>query len=261
MEDLDVSFGSDGVLRLQLNRPAVRNAFTMDMIDEMRDAVDSANREDSIGSILLTGAGKNFCAGAQVGGKGLARPSPMASKQHVADHVHRLALVLDNCDKPSVAAVQGAAVAGGMDLALMCDIRYAAKTARFAATYVKLGLVPGLGGCYFLSRLIGMSRAMEMLLTGDEIDGVTAAQVGLVSKVFEEDAVVAEADALARRLAAGPRLSVRSIKRAVKQSQQIDLRTHLEMMSSLVALIGTTDDAAEGVKAFMEKRRPEFRGR
>jgi enoyl-CoA hydratase/carnithine racemase len=168
---------------------------------------------------------------------------------------------MDDFDKPTIAAVNGAAVGAGMDMALMCDMRVAARSARFSEGYINVGLVPGDGGCYDLPRLVGMGRALELLLTGDFVDAVEAERIGLVNRVVEDEALLDETNALARKLAAASPIALRMIKRATYQSARVDLRTALDLVSSHFGVVSTTDDHAEAMAATRERRAPEFKDR
>jgi enoyl-CoA hydratase/carnithine racemase len=145
-------------------------------------------------------------------------------------------------------------------MALMCDIRLAARSARFSEGYVKVGLVPGDGGCYFLPRLAGLAKALELLWTGDFVDSAEALRLGIVNHVYEDESFEQETLAFARRLAAGPPVNIRMIKRATYQSSRTDLRTALDLISSHMAVVRSTHDSREAMRAFVEKRAPEFQG-
>ena len=159
-----------------------------------------------------------------------------------------------------IAAVNGAATGAGMDLALMCDLRYAASSAKFAETYVKLALMPGAGGAYFLPRIIGRARALEMLWTGDFIDSEEAERIGLVNKALPDGDLMPYALAMARRLADGPTQTIRTIKRAIRAGQASDLSTSLDFGASNYGILAMGEDHLEAVDAFLEKRPPKFKG-
>jgi enoyl-CoA hydratase/carnithine racemase len=168
---------------------------------------------------------------------------------------------LEDLDKPVLAAVNGVAVGAGMDMALMCDIRFAARSARFSEGYVRVGLVPGDGGCYYLPRLVGTAKALELLWTGDFVDAEEALRLGLVSQVHPDEELLSATYAFARRLAEGPPVAIRLIKRAVHQSARTDLRTALDLISSHQAVVQSTHDSKEAYAAFRQKRKPLFEGR
>ena len=160
-----------------------------------------------------------------------------------------------------LAAVNGVAVGAGMDMALMCDMRFVSESARMSEGYVKVGLVPGDGGCYFLPRLVGTAKALELLWTGDFVDGPTAVELGIANRCVPDDELQEQTYAFAQRLAQGPPVAIRAIKRTVHQSARTDLRTSLDLISSHMAVVQSTEDSAEAMSAFREKRTPHFRGR
>jgi enoyl-CoA hydratase/carnithine racemase len=259
MADLEYTV-ADGIGRILLNRPECKNAFTLEMIDAWVDALVSARTDPEVRVILLTGAGGAFCSGMDLG-KMQADRSALDSKAVLMDRVHRVALALQDLDKPVIAAVDGVAVGAGMDMALMCDLRVCSESARFSEGYVKVGLVPGDGGCYFLPRLVGTARALELLWTGEMIGAVEADRIGLVNHVYPDEVFEKEVAALVRRIADGPPVAIRMIKRATYQSSGTDLRTALDLISSHMAVVRSTEDSREAMAAFKEKRRAEFHGR
>jgi len=254
---------ADRVATITLNNPEKRNAFTLEMVDLWADRLVECHERDDIHVIVMTGAGKAFCSGGDISGlmKARAGQGPIERKSELTGHIHRIPLTLERMDKPVLVAINGVATGAGMDIALMGDVRYAAQSARFAETYLKMGLVPGAGGAYFLPRAVGVQKALEMFWTSEFVDAETAKEIGLVSKVLPDDELMPEMMALARKIADGPTLAVRAIKRAVYQSQNTDLRTSLDLISSHYGMIATSEDHAEAVAAFLEKRAPRFTGK
>jgi enoyl-CoA hydratase/carnithine racemase len=252
---------SDGVATITINRPEARNAFDIDMVDAWAELVHQVRVDPAVGALLLTGAGDAFCAGGDLGAIEDLATSPLTAKRALAEHVHRVALAMDELDKPAVAAVNGVAVGAGMDMALMCDFRFMAQSARMSEGYIRLGLVPGDGGAYYLPRILGEAKALELLLTGDFVDADEALRIGLVTKVCDDDTLQKDAHDFAARLAAGPPLATRMIKRAVRRSLSTDLRTSLDLISSHMGLLVTSDDAREALSARRERRRPRYTGR
>jgi 2-(1,2-epoxy-1,2-dihydrophenyl)acetyl-CoA isomerase len=253
--------GDDGVATITLNRPDKLNAFTRDMIDLWVSALDDARSNEAVRAVVVTGAGRAFCSGGDVGGMN-SRSRDVSGLDHKQwlEAVHRVPLILETMDKPVIAALNGVAVGAGLDMALMCDLRYAAAGSRFSEGYVKVGLIPGDGGTFFLPRLVGTARALELLWTGDFVSAEEAERIGLVNRCVPPDALLPTVHALAARLAAGPSTAIRMIKRAVYQGRHMDLRTHLDLISSHMAIIRQTADHHEGTRAFVEKRPPKFSG-
>lgn len=260
----DLIFRTDGpIATIRLNRPETRNAFTVEMVDEWVAALTQCRDDDRIHAIVLTGTGdKAFCSGGDV--KRMRDPrdsTAVERKSKLFDHVLRIPLILETIDKPYIVAVNGAATGAGMDMALMGDIRFAAASARFGETYVKVGLVPGDGGAYYLPRLVGIPMALELLWTGDLIGADEALRLGIVNRVVPDAELMAETYAFAERLVMGPTLAIRMTKRMVYQSAVMDLRSALDLSSSHLSVVATSDDHKEAVRAFAEKRAPVFHGR
>jgi enoyl-CoA hydratase/carnithine racemase len=260
MADLEYQV-EQGIGTILLNRPAKKNAFTIEMIDRWAQIISEARQDDAVSVIILTGAGDAFCAGGDLGDLAQSSKTPLESKLVLTEHIHRIALVLEDLDKPVIAAVNGVAVGAGMDFALMCDMRFAARSARFSEGYIRVGLVPGDGGAYYLPRLVGIGKALELLLTGDFIDAEEALRIGIVNRVYEDDRLLDETRAFATRIAAGPPRVMQMIKRAVYQSSRSDLRTSLDLISSHMGIVQSTHDSQEAIRAFREKRSPHFEGR
>lgn len=252
---------ADGIGTILLNRPERKNAFTFAMIDEWARILEHARVDDDVRVLVLTGAGDAFCSGVDLGGYTEGqRPTPLERKQGLTDRIHRVPLALEDLDKPIIAAVNGVAVGAGMDMALMCDMRVVARSARLSEGYIRVGLVPGDGGCYYLPRLVGTAKALELLLTGDFVDGEEAARLGIANHVVDDAELPSFVTALARRIADAPPVAVRMIKRAVYQSAKSDLRTALDLISSHMAVVTSTSDSAEAYAAFREKREGHYVG-
>ena len=258
----DLEYGvENGVGTILLNRPERKNAFTVEMVDRWAEILREARTDDSVGAIILTGAGDAFCSGGELESLTPGEPTPYEHKALLTDHVHRIAYAMEDLDKPVIAAVNGVAVGAGMDFALMCDIRFMARSARMNEGYIKVGLVPGDGGAYYLPRLVGTAKALELLLTGDFVDAEECLRIGLANRVYEDDELMEETQKFAERLAAGPPLIMRLIKRSVYQSARSDLRTSLDLISSHMGIVQSTEDSKEAFHAFREKRTPHFKGR
>ena len=261
MSDSDLLYDvADRVATITLNRPDKLNAFTASMIDAWARALADAQADDGVNAIVVTGSGRAFCAGGDVARMGVGEPSPLDHKNQLWEHIHRIPKTLEAVDKPVIAMVNGLAVGAGMGMCLMCDMRIAAEDARFSTGYVRVGLVPGDGDTYFLPRLVGTAKALELLWTADFIEAPEALRLGIVNRVVPPGELRDATYAFARQVADGPQVPIRMIKRLVYQSMRLDLRTHLDLVSSHMAVVRRTADHAEGVAAFKEKRPPKFRG-
>ncbi|MEV4316128.1 enoyl-CoA hydratase-related protein [Actinocrispum sp. NPDC049592] len=260
MADLEYSV-ADGIGTILLNRPTMKNAFTFEMIDQWAAALQSARTDPDVRVVVTTGAGDAFCSGVDLAEFGEVASGPLALKSALTERIHRVAYALEDLDKPVIAAVNGTAVGAGMDMALMCDIRLLSSSARLSEGYIRVGLVPGDGGCYYLPRLVGMAKALELLWTGDFVDADEALRLGLANHVYPDVEFTQSYLAFARRLADQPPINIRMIKRAAYQSARADLRTALDLISSHMAVVQTTEDSAEAMAAFRERRPPRFTGR
>jgi 2-(1,2-epoxy-1,2-dihydrophenyl)acetyl-CoA isomerase len=246
---------SDGVAKITLNRPERMNAFTFEMIDAWTAALHQCRTDDAVKVILLTGAGSAFCSGGDIVEMGdRLQQTPEQRKNELFNRIERIPLALEDLDKPVIAVVNGVATGAGMDMALMCDIRYAAQSARFAETYVKVGLVPGAGGAHFLPRLVGVSKALELFLTGEFIEADEALRLGIVNKVFPDETLMEEVEKIARRMVKAPALTLRMTKRAIYQGMRNDLRTNLDLISSHYAIITATQEHKDLVNKFIAER-------
>lgn len=251
-----------GIATITLNRPDKLNAFTTEMLRDWADALLASQSNNDVKVIVLTGTGRAFCSGGDVGGMNERKQAetPIMRKHSLADRVHQIPLIMSRLDKPVLVAVNGVATGAGMDMALMGDIRIAAQSARFAETYVRIGILAGDGGAWYLPRLIGLSRALELLWTGRFVDAAEAERIGLVNKVVPDDKLMEETYQMARQIADGPPLAIRMMKKAVQQGLTMDIATHLEQVSSHMAVLFATEDHQEALNAFKEKRPPVFRG-
>jgi len=252
---------ADRVATITLNRPDKLNAFTGEMIDTWASSLAKAQADEQVNVIVVTGNGRAFCAGGDVARMGDGEPTPLQHKNQLWDHVHRIPKTLEGVDKPVIAMVNGLTVGAGMGMSLMCDVRIAAESARFSTGYVRVGLVPGDGDTYFLPRLVGSAKALELLWTADFIEAADALRLGIVNRVVPDAQLKEATYAFAKQIADGPQVPIRMIKRLVYQSLRLDLRTHLDLVSSHMAVVRRTEDHAEGVAAFKEKRPAKFKGR
>ncbi|MFE2985725.1 enoyl-CoA hydratase/isomerase family protein [Streptomyces sp. NPDC055092] len=258
----DIEYGvCDRVATILLNRPHRKNAFTLDMVDAWADMLLRAGADPEVRAIVVTGAGGAFCSGIDLGDLQGEERGPLAQKEMLTGRVHRVAHALESIDKPVIAAVSGAAVGAGMDMALMCDLRFAGRGARFAESYINVGLVPGDGGCWLLPRIVGTSKALHLLWTGDFVDAEQALSMGLVEEVVDDEELADFVQEYAARLASRPPAAVRMIKRLVRQGARTDLPTALDTVSSHFGVIGSTEDSKEALAAFKERRPGRFEGK
>ena len=248
-----------GIARLTINRPEKLNALDRQTMVEIDQAVVAAGEDAAVGVLIVTGAGeKAFVAGADI--SELASQTPVEGAayarrgQDVLDRLERLG-------KPSIAAINGYALGGGLELAMACTLRLAAETAKLGQPEVALGIIPGYGGTQRLSRLVGAGRALEMLLSGDPIDAREAHRIGLVNRVVPPAELPAAAEALARTLLLRGPVALRYVLQAVHEGLQMGLAEGLSTEATLFGLCCATEDMREGTRAFVEKRKPSFKGR
>ena len=254
------------VVTLTLNNPDERNAIgSHEACAAVVDAAQRANSDPTVSAVIITGAGSAFCAGGNIkkmrdrSGIGLAE-NPAATRANYRRGIQRIPLALWGIEVPTIAAVNGPAIGAGCDIACMCDIRIAADTAKFAESFLKVGLVPGDGGAWFLPRAVGFSKAAEMTFTGDVLDAAQALACGLVSRVVPGQQLLAEAQALAARIAANPPQALRLSKRLLRESHHARLPELLELSAAFQALVHESADHAEAIAAALEKRAPVFQG-
>jgi enoyl-CoA hydratase/carnithine racemase len=256
---------NEGIAVVTMNRPDERNALTE--THQMLEFVELCTRirnDRDVKVLVLTGAGSAFSAGGNLKNmrdkKGFSAGSPADIRDAYRNGIQQIPLALYELDVPTIAAVNGPAIGAGMDLTCMCDIRIASDRATFASSFVKLGIVPGDGGAWLLARTIGQPKAMELMLTGDTFDAARALELGLVSRVVPHDELMPKAMALAGRIAANPARTVRLTKRLLRESDHMSLSSSLEMAAAYQALAHYTSDHDEAVLAFLEKRKPTFKG-
>jgi len=251
------------VALLTLNRPEAMNALgELGDGDAVAAVCAKVNEDDRVRCVVLTGAGRAFSAGGNVKAmqarSGAFGGTGVELREHYRRGIHRIVRAIYNLEVPSIAAVNGPAIGLGCDVACMTDIRIAADDAKFGVTFLKLGLIPGDGGAWLLPKTIGMSRAAELLFTGDVIDAQTAAAWGLVSKVVPKAELLDEAMKLANRIAEQPSHALRIAKALLKNGQSASYDTLMELSAAAQAIAHLTEDHVEGVNALIEKRRPKF---
>ena len=253
---------SDGVATLTLNRPEVLNAFSTAMQRELAAVVLRLADDDAVRAVVLTGAGRAFCAGGDIGEmEGATDPTPLASRNKLHRMLTSVLMPLVQLEKPVIAAINGAAVGAGMNLALAADITVVADHARFSQAFVKVGLVPDTGGLYLLTRLIGLNRAKELCFTGRMLDAPEALLMGLVNQVVPAAELMPRALALARELASGATAAIGLTKSLLNMASTATLEEMAEFEAYALAVVLATEDHREGIRAFREKRAPVFHGR
>jgi len=253
----------DKIATITFNRPDNLNSFSNEMIEGYVAALKECQEREDVLVVVVTGAGRAFSAGGDIKAmkESTDRDNPRVSKSRLWDLVQRIPLTLAEMDKPVIAAVNGPATGAGMDLASMCDFRTAAESARFSQSYARVGLVPGNGGCWFLPRVVGMPKALELLFTADFVDAQEALKIGLVNHVFPDDQLMEQTYKIATTISRRAPISIQLIKRATYQGLRTDLRTHLDQISSHMTIARASEDHMEAVNAFLEKRHPVFKGR
>ena len=256
---------AQGVRTITLNRPGALNAFNETLKDELIDALKAAARDKSVRCLVITGAGRAFCAGQDLKDRtdradqsvGVGSVSFSAS---LRDKYNPMILTIRTMEKPVIAAVNGVAAGAGCSLALACDLRVVADKATFIQAFVKIGLVPDSGATFLLPRLVGMGKALELAFTGDPLDAGTALDLGLANSVVPGEALLTATMDLANRLAQAPTRAIGLTKRAMNRALLVDLESALDYEADMQEIAGRGDDFAEGVSAFMEKRHPRFTG-
>ena len=251
-----------GVATITLYRPARMNAFTPTIRKELIELFAEADKDDAVRVVVVTGAGSVFCAGADLsaGGSTFDRSKTTAIGEH-RDGGGQVTLAIFKCRKPVIAAINGYAMGGGLELALACDIRVASENARMGLPEVSLGIIPGTGGPVRLPRLVPKGIAMQMLLTGEPIDAQEAYRIGLVNKVVPEGQAVAAAEEIANKIIKNGPLAVMLVKDVVEVGQDLPLDAAVEYDHKNVLLSSTSEDAKEGLTAFLEKRPPQWKGK
>lgn len=253
------------VATVTLNLPEMRNPISdMDVVDGLVDTMQALDADIDVRVVILTGAGSAFSSGGDLKAmqayEGLRDRMPAQTRRNYRQGIQRLPLMFQALEVPVIAAVNGPAIGAGCDLACMCDIRIASDKAKFAESFVKIGIVPGDGGAWLLPRIIGFPKAVELSLTGRTIDAAEALSIGLVTQVVAPDALMTAARAMAEQIAANPPHAVRMTKRLLREAQAKDLANILELSAAMQSLAHATRDNDEAINAFIERRSPVFSG-
>ena len=253
----------DHIATVTLDRPEVKNALNRELYGRLEQAFRDAHRDADVRCVIVTGTGSAFCSGDDVREIMLAEPKADvgARAREPRPRPTPAAVAILECDKPVIAAVNGAAVGWGMDLTMFCDIRIAGERARFGELFIKRGLVSDIGGLWRLPQLVGPSKAAELLFTGDIIDAKEAERIGLVSRVVPDGELIPAAIELARKIAANPPIAMRYLKQGLRMSMYGDVEQLGAYVANSLAYLFTTEDHREGALSFIEKREPVFKGR
>ena len=252
----------DRIVKITLNRPDTRNALSGDIIEGLVEYIQKADKDKNVGCVILTGAGKSFSSGGN-----LQEIKDMTTKDQMTQAqledwyrfgIQKIPLTMNSIDVPVIAAVNGHAIGAGNDLCTMCDIRIAGEDAKFSESFLRIGIIPGDGGSWFLPKIIGLARANEMILTCDVLDANKALDWGLVSKVVPNENLIVEAQKLAIKIAAQPPEASRRAKRLLRMSQNVPLQDALEMAASQQSMLQQLDDHREAIDALLEKRKPNY---
>jgi enoyl-CoA hydratase/carnithine racemase len=257
---------TDHIATITLNRPQAMNALNREMYGELEQALRESHRDREVRCVIITGEGRAFCSGDDVkqimlGERSTTNGAAERPVRNPKSPPTPAGAALLECDKPVIAAVNGAAVGWGMDLSLMCDIRIASENAKFGELFIKRGLMPDLGGIWRLPQVVGLSKAAELLFTGDVIDAREAERIGLVTKVTAHDDLMAEARTLGAKIAANPPIAMRFIKEGLRKATYGNVADLSEYIHNSLNYLFTTEDHLEGARSFVERREPVFKGR
>jgi enoyl-CoA hydratase len=260
MEYKNIKFEKDGTIALiTIERPKVLNALNHEVITELDDCIDNISKDETIACVIITGAGeKSFVAGADIAELAML---DVISGRALADRGQALFSKIQNLPKPVIAAVNGFALGGGCELALACDIRLASENAKLGQPEVNLGIIPGYGGTQRLSRLVGRGKAIQMILTGDHVNAAEAYRIGLVDEVYSATELLTKAKEMAAKIISKGPLAVRAAKEAINIGLDVDLDSGCAHEAALFGAICATEDKNEGTKAFLEKRKADFKGK
>lgn len=265
MDYTEMRYEVDGhVATITLNAPERMNALGKPMVREWEDALRRSALDGEVRVVIVTAEGRGFCAGANLKERAeedAAGMTPIDRRNQLRLGIHRVAQALQYLDKPYIAAVNGAATGAGMDMASMADMRFASDRARFGMAYVNVGLVPGDGGAWLLPQIVGRTKALELIWSGELMGADEALEIGYVSRVIPHDDLMSETYEYARKLASGPPITMQMAKRLVYRGLSVPFAEGLEQAQAAMTVVQSTEDAKEGPQAFAEKRQPNFQGR
>lgn len=247
----------EGVAWLTLNRPDKLNAFIAQMNREIKKAVQSASRDEAVRCIVITGEGRAFCSGQDLS----EVTEDMDHGQVLRDHYGPMVMQIRQCEKPIIAAINGVAAGAGFSLALACDFRLISERASLVNAFIHVGLIPDSGNLYYLSQLVGPAKAAELAILGEKVTAEQAVELGLATRLIETDLWDEEVTNFATRLAAMPTKAISLIKRSLKDVESLSFEQYLEKEAQGQRIAGLSEDHREGVTAFMEKRKPQFKGK
>lgn len=250
----------DGIATITLNRPDKLNALSDKMITELCHVTGELKSDNSVKVVVITGNGRAFSAGGDLNAEIFTTPSSVELKR-VLNRTHQYIINLRMMEKPVIASVNGLAVGGGCDLALACDIRIASETAKFSVAYANVGLHPDLGASYLLAPLVGFGKACELIFTGKMIDAKEAERIGMINQIVPAGQLAAATMEMSRSIAKGPSIAIGYAKTSIYESWNRDMVSAMENEARIQAVVWTTEDSREGIRAFAEKRKPNFKGR
>lgn len=263
-----ISEKTDSIGIITLNRPEKINAISPQMTAELGQAIADIGGDDDIRVVIIKGSGRGFCSGADVGGMpSKEQPQEPTKSRRDAEQLRRnfkgaqkVVLGLQRLEKPTIAQIHGPCVGAGWDLASACDIRYGSDECRFMVAFIRIGLFPGWGGTWLMPRIMGVGRAAEYLFTGDFLGAAEAYRIGVLNKIFPVDQLAEETMALAGKIAAGPPIALRLSKLQLYKGLEMDLETAMQVAAACETITLTSEDHKEGVAAFREKRKPDYKG-
>ncbi|MEE9199099.1 MAG: enoyl-CoA hydratase-related protein [Dehalococcoidia bacterium] len=258
----------DRIAKVVLNRPDKLNAINQRMEEELQEAIQTLDMDDGVGAVVLTGAGRAFCAGGDVaempgsGSKGSAYASPDPEDiRRAFRHAQAIVLGMQRMQKPIIGMINGVAAGAGFDFACACDIRIGCPRSRFLAAFIRVGLFPGWGGMWLYSRVLGLPKAAELLFTGDFLEAEEAYRLGMLNKLVPQEELEKTTMEMAQRIADGPPIALRLSKLMLYKGLEMDLETAMQMSAALETITLTSQDHKEGVAAFREKRKANYQGR